>query len=159
MGVHCAPKDVQGFDGLKTCHKCREAKRKCDGKNKSEHIQARREERAKGNQICEDCGHRIRHEKLDADCHSAFHPNSELHVLMKGDLAKFDNLRKEGKLNDKLQAEMKAAYEKQKREASKRLNEQLPSKPVDEDEMREPQPKPEKPNPIFTQCLLTSISC
>ena len=62
---------------------------------------------------------------------------------MKGYLRKLGNLRKEGKLNDELQAEIKADYEKQKREIRKRLNEQFPNKFVDE----EPEPEPEKPKP------------
>ena len=44
----CATKDVEEFDGFKTCNRCREAKRKCYGKNKNEYNQARSEERAKG---------------------------------------------------------------------------------------------------------------
>ena len=62
---------------------------------------------------------------------------------MKGYLRKLGNLRTEGKLNDELQAEIKAEYEKQKREIRKRLNEQFPNKFVDD----EPQPEPEKPKP------------
>ena len=61
---------------------------------------------------------------------------------MKDYLRKLGNLRKEGKLNDELQAEIKAEYEKQKREIRKRLNEQFPNKFVDE-----PQPEPEQPKP------------
>ena len=134
------------FDGLKTCNKCREAKRKCYGKNKNEYNQARREERAKGSQSCEECGHTIKHENWDAHFQYALHPNSELNVLMK-DLRKLGNLRKEGKLNDKLQSDVKAKYEKQKREIHKRLNEQFPYKFVDEEETPEPQPEPDKPKP------------
>ena len=99
--------------------------------------------RAKGGQLCEECGHKIRHENWDAQFHSALHPNSELNILMKGYLRKLGNLRKEGKLNDELQAEIKAEYEKQKREIRKRLNEQFPHRFVDD----EPQPEPEKPKP------------
>ena len=66
---------------------------------------------------------------------------------MKGYLTKLGNLRKEGNLNDELQAEIKAEYEKQKREIRKRLNEQFPNKFVDEEETPEPQPEPEKPKP------------
>ena len=139
----CATKDVEEFDGFKTCHRCREAKRKCYGKNKNEYNQARREERAKGSQLCEVCGHKIKHENWDAHFHYALHPNSELNVLMKGYLQRLGNLRKEGKLNDELQAEIKAEYEKQKREIRKRLNEQFPNKFVDD----EPQPEPEQPKP------------
>ena len=47
---------------------------------------------------------------------------------MKGYLTKLGNLRKEGKLNDELQAEIKAEYEQQEREIRKRLNEQFPNK-------------------------------
>ena len=143
----CATKDIEEFDGFKTCNRCREAKRKCYGKNKSEYNQARREERAKGSQLCEECGHKIKHENWDAHFHSALHPNSELNVLMKDYLRKLGNLRKEGKLIDKLQAEIKAEYEKQKREIRKRLNEQFPHKFVDEEETPEAQPEPEKPKP------------
>ena len=56
----CAAKGVEEFDGFKTCNRCREAKRKCYGKNKNEYNQARREERAKGSQLCEECGHKIK---------------------------------------------------------------------------------------------------
>ena len=143
----CATKDVEEFDGFKTCNKCREAKRKCYGKNKNEYNQARREERAKGSQLCEECGHKIKHENWDAHFHYALHPNSELNILMKGYLTKLGNLRKEGKLNDEIHAEIKAEYEKQKREIRKRLNEQFPNKFIDEEETPEPQPEPEKPKP------------
>ena len=44
----CATKDVEEFDGLKACKRCRQAKRKCYDKNKNEYNQATREERAKG---------------------------------------------------------------------------------------------------------------
>ena len=117
------------------------------GKNKNEYNQTRREERAKGSQLCEECGHKIKHENWDAHFHYALHPNSELNILMKGYLTKLGHLRKEGKLNDELQAEVKADYEKQKREIRKRLNEQFPNKFVDEEETPEPQPEPEKPKP------------
>ena len=76
-----------------------------------------------------------------AHFHYALHPNSELNVLMKDYLRKLGNLRKEGKLNDDIQAEIKAEYEKQKKEIRQRLNEQFPNKFVDD----EPQPEPEKP--------------
>ena len=66
---------------------------------------------------------------------------------MKGYLTKIGKLRKEGKLNDELQAEIKAEYEKQKRQIRKRLNEQFPNKFVDEEEIPEPQLEPEKPKP------------
>ena len=70
----CATKDVEEFDGLKTCNKCREAKRKCYGKNKNEYNQARREERAKGSQLCEECGRKIKRENWDARFHYALPP-------------------------------------------------------------------------------------
>ena len=143
----CATKDVEEFDGFKTCNRCREAKRKCYKKNQKEYNQARREARAKGSQLCEECGHKIKHENWDAHFHYALHPNSELNILMKGYLTKLGNLRKEGKLNDESQAETKAEYEKQKRQIRKRLNEQFPNKFVDEEETPEPQPEPEKPKP------------
>ena len=62
---------------------------------------------------------------------------------MKDYLRKLGNLRKEGKLNDDIQAEIKAEYKKQKRKIRKRLNEQFPNKFVDD----EPQPEPEQPKP------------
>ena len=65
---------------------------------------------------------------------------------MKGYLTKLGNLRKEGKLNDEIQADIKAEYEKQKREIRKRLNEQFPNKFQDEPE-KEEQPENEKPKP------------
>ena len=71
----------------------------------------------------------------------------ELYVLMEGYLTKLGKLRKEGKLNDEIQADIKAEYEKQKREIRKRLNEQFPNKFFDEEETPEPQPEPEKPKP------------
>ena len=104
----------------------REAKRKCYKKNQKEYNQARREERAKGSQLCEECGHKIKHENWDAHFHSALHPNSELNILMKGYLTKLGNLRKEGKLNDKLQSETKAEYEKQKRENTQTIKRTIP---------------------------------
>ena len=142
----CATKDVEEFDGFKTCNRCREAKRKCYGKNKNEYNQTRREERAKGSQLCEECGHKIKHENWDAHFHYALHPNSELNILMKDYLRKLGNLRKEGKLHDDIQAEIKAEYEKQKREIRKRLNEQFPNKFQDEPE-KEEQPEDENPKP------------
>ena len=143
----CATKDIDEFDGLKTCNTCREAKRKCYGKNKNEHNQARREERAKGSRLCTECGHKIKHENWDAHFHYALHPNSELNVLMTDYLRKLGNLRKEGKLNNKLHAEIKAEYEKQKKAIRKQLNEQFPNKFVDAEETPDPQPEPEKPKP------------
>ena len=83
----------------------------------------------------------IKHEEY------ALHPHSELNVLMKDYLRKLGNLRKEGKLNDKLQSDVKAEYEKQKREIRKRLNEQFPYKFVDEEDTPEPQPEPDQPKP------------
>ena len=106
----CATKDVEEFDGFKTCNRCREAKRKCYIKNKNEYNHARREERAKGSQLCEECGQKIKHENWDAHFHYA--SNSELNILMKGYVTKLGKLRKEGKLNDEIQAGIKAEYEK-----------------------------------------------
>ena len=65
---------------------------------------------------------------------------------MKDYLRKLDNLRKEGKLNDDTQADIKAEYEKQKREIRNRLNEQFPNKFQDEPE-KEEQPEDEKTKP------------
>ena len=65
---------------------------------------------------------------------------------MKGYLRRLGELRKEGKLNDELQAEIKAEYEKQKKEIRKRLNEQFPNKFQDEPE-KEEQPEDEKTKP------------
>ena len=94
-----------------------------------------------------------------------YHPNSELNILMKGCLTKLGNLRKEGKLNDQLQSQNEAEYEKQKREIRQRLNEQFPNKFVDEEETPEPQTEPEKPKPdidkVFNHVhqLLTNEWC
>ena len=66
---------------------------------------------------------------------------------MKDYLRKLGNLRKQGKLDDKLQSDIKADYDKQKREIRKRLNEQFPNKVFDEEVMPELQPEPEKPKP------------
>ena len=140
----CATKDIGEFDGHKTCNRCREAKRKCYGKNKNEYNQARREERAKGSRLCTECGHKIKHENWDAHFHYALHPNSELNTLMTDYLRKLSNLRKEGKLNNELHAEIKAEYEKQKKEIRKRLNEQFPNKFVDEEEPEKPKPNIDK---------------
>ena len=97
----CATKDVEEFDGFKTCNRCREAKRKCYKKNQKEYNQARREEIAKGSQLCEECGHQKKqNENWDAHLHCALHPNSERNILMKGYLRRLGELRKEGKLND-----------------------------------------------------------
>ena len=78
------------------------------------------------------------------------------------EIREFGNLRKEGKLNDDIQAEIKAEYEKQKKEIRKRLNEQFAYKFADEEEtpehevscsIREPQPEPEKPKPDIEKVL------
>ena len=145
--LFCATKDIEELKGFKTCSRCREAKRECYGNNKNEYNQARGEKRAKGSQLCTECGHKIKNENWDAHFHCALHPNSELNILMTDYLRKLGNLRKEGKLNNELQAEIKAEYEKQKRVIRKRLNEQFPNKFVDEEETPEPQPEPEKPKP------------
>ena len=58
-----------------------------------------------------------------------------------------------------LQSEIKAEYEKQKREIRKRLSEQVPNKLVDDEETPEPQAEPKKPQPDIDKCLSTSISC
>ena len=60
---------------------------------------------------------------------------------MEGYLRRLGELRKEGKLNDDKEAEIKAEYEKQKREIRKRLHEQFPNKFADD----EPHPEPEQP--------------
>ena len=137
--------DVAEFDGFKTCKRCREAKRKCYSKNKNEYNQARREEGAKGSKLCEECGHKIKNENWEAHFHYALHPNSELNVLLKDYLRRLGELRKEGKLNDELQSDIKAEYDKQKREIRKRLNEQFPKKFVDEEEPEKPKSDPDKP--------------
>ena len=64
---------------------------------------------------------------------------------MKDYLRKLGNIRKEGKLNDDIQAEIKAEYEKRKREIRKRLNDQFPNKFVDEEEPEKPKSDPDKP--------------
>ena len=143
----CVTKDVAEFDGFKTCNRCREAKRKCYKKNQKEYNQARREERAKGSQLCEECGHKLKNENWEAHFHCALHPNSELNVPLKGYLKQLGDLRRQGKLNDKIQAEIKQEYEKQKKIIRKRLNEQFPNRFVDEEETSIPQPEPEKPKP------------
>ena len=68
---------------------------------------------------------------------------------MKGYLKQLGDLRRQGKLNDKIQAEIKEEYEKQKKAIRKRLHEQFPNRFVDEGETSEhkPQPEPEKPKP------------
>ena len=141
----CPTKGVEEFDGFKTCNRCREAKRKCYKTNQKEYNQARREERAKGSQLCEECRHKIKHENWDAHFHYALHPNSELNILMKGYLTKLGNFWKESKLNDEIQSDIKAEYDKQKREIRKRLNEQFPNKFVDEEEPKKPKSDPDKP--------------
>ena len=70
-------------------------------------------------------------------------------------LKRLGELRKEGKLNDDIQAEIKAEYEKQKQEIRKRLNEQFPNKFVD----CEPHPEQNNLNPIMIKCSITFISC
>ena len=151
----CVTKDVAEFDGFKTCNRCQEAKRKCYKKNQKEYNQARREERAKGSKLCEECGHRIKNENWEARFHYALHPNSELNVLLKGYLKQLGDLRRQGKLNDKIQAEIKEEYEKQKKVIRKRLSEQFPNRFVDEGEItehevscsiQEPQPEKHKPD-------------
>ena len=119
----------------------------------------KRRERAKGSQLCEECGRKIKREKWDAHFHYALHPNPELNILMKGHFAKLGNLRKEGKLNDELQAEIKAEYSKQKREIRKRLNEQFPNKLLMKRNPRNLNPILRNLNPILIKCLIMSISC
>ena len=97
----CASKDEEEFHGLKTCSKCREAKRKGYRKNQKEYNQARREERTKGSQLCEECGHKMKHENWDALFQYALHPKTELNRLVKGYSTKMRNFLW-GKLNDKL---------------------------------------------------------
>ena len=113
-------KMLKSLTGLRLAIGAEKPKRKCYKKNQKEYNQARREERAKGSQLSEECGHKIKHENWHAHVHYALHPNSELNILMKGYLTKLGNLRKEGKLNDKLHSEIKAEYEKQKREINKK---------------------------------------
>ena len=154
----CVTKDVEEFDGFKTCNRCREAKRKCYKKHQKDYNQAQREERAKGSHLCEECGHKTKHENCDAIFHYALHPNSKLNVLMKGSLTKLGSSRKEGKLNDEIQADTKAEYEKKKKEIHKRLNKQFPNKFVDDEHevscsVREPQPEPEKTKPDIDKVL------
>ena len=48
---------------------------------------------------------KMEHKNWDAHFHYALHPNSELNILMKGYLRRLGELRKEGKLNDDIQAE------------------------------------------------------
>ena len=144
--------------GLKLV-RCREAKRKCYDRNKNEYNQARREERAKGSKFC---AHRIRYENWEAHFHCALHPNSKLNVLLKGGLSKqLGDLRRQGKLNDKLQAEIKEEYEQQKKQVIRsRLNEEFPNRFVDEGETFEPQPEPEKPKPdIDIAYSIRSMGC
>ena len=155
----CVTKDVAEFDGFKTCHRCREAKRKCYKKNQKEYNQARREERAKGSKLCEECGHRIKNESWEAHFHYALHPNSELNVLLKGCLKQLGDLRRQGKLNDKIQAEIKEEYEKQKKIIRKRLNEQFPTRFVDEEETSEQQPDHEQPKSTLIKYSITFSSC
>ena len=64
--------------------------------------------------------------------------------MAQGYSRKAGSSRKEGKLNDKLQQEIKAEYE-----IRKRFSEQLPNEFVDEEETLGPQPEPEKPKPGF----------
>ena len=112
----------------------------------------RQEEKTQGSQLCEECGHKIRHQNWDAHLHYALHPNSELNMLMKGHLRELGNFRrKAGKLKDKLQADIKAEYELPRTEIRKRLNEQFPNKAVDEEETLETQPVPEKPKPAIDE--------
>ena len=46
----------------------------------------------------------IQNDNGEAHFHYALHPNSELHVLMQGYLKQLGDLRRQGKLNDKIQA-------------------------------------------------------
>ena len=149
----CATKDIEEFDGFKTCNRCREAKRKCYKKNQKEYNQARREERAKGSQVCEECGHKIKHENWDAHFHYALHPNSELNVLMKDYLRKLGNLRKEGKLNDDIQAELRQNTKSRKgkyaNENNFLINLLMMNHSLNQNNL----------NPILIKYSITSISC
>ena len=142
----CATKDDEEFDGYRTCNMCREAKSKCYTKNQKEC-------RAKGSRLCQECGHKIKHESCDAHFHYALHPNSELTVLMKDYLRKLSNSRKERKLNDKMQADIKAEHEKQTREIRKRLK-RFQTNLL----MSNHSPNPNNRNPILTRCLIMSCS-
>ena len=58
----CATKDVEEFDGLRLVIGAEKRKENVTKRTQKEHNQARREERAKGSQLCEECGHKIKHE-------------------------------------------------------------------------------------------------
>ena len=131
--------------GLKRVKNTGKRSEKCYSKNKNEYNQARREERAKGSKLCEECGNRIKNENWKAHYHYALHPNSELNMLMKDYLKQLGDLRRQGKLNDKIQAKIKEEYEKQKKIIRKYLNEQFPNRFVDEEETSEQHSDHEKP--------------
>ena len=86
------------------------------GKTRKNTIRREQRREQKGSQSCEECGHKTNHKHWEAHFHYALRSNSALHVLMKGYLRELGNFRKEGKLNDQLQEDFKAEYEKQQRE-------------------------------------------
>ena len=95
---------LQSLMGLKRVKNAGKRSENATAKNENEYDQARREERAKGSKLCEECGHRIKNESWEAHFHYALHPNSELNVLLKGYLKQLGDLRRQGKLNDKIQS-------------------------------------------------------
>ena len=64
---------------------------------------------------------------------------------IKGYLKQLGDLRRQGKLNDKIQAEIKEEYEKQTKIIGKCLNEQFPNRFVEEEKTAEQHPDHEKP--------------
>ena len=90
---------------------------------------------------------RNKERKLGSPFPLCFASKLRLNVLLKGYLKQLGDLRRQGKLNDKIQADIKEEYEKQQKVIRKRLNEQFPNRFVDEGETSIPEPEPEKLKP------------
>ena len=124
------------------------------GKKQTEYNHARREVRAKGSQLCEECGHKTKHENWDAHFDSALHSNPELNVLMKGYSRRLGNLRQEGKLNDDIQAEIRQNTRSRKRKyANDETNNFLINLLMTNHNV-----SPRHLNPILIKCLITFIN-
>ena len=77
---------------------------------------------------------------------------------MKGYLTQLGDLRRQGKLNDKIQAEIKEECEKPKRVIHKRLNEQFPNRFVDEGKRQNHSQNRRILNPILIKYSITFSS-
>ena len=141
----CATKDIEEFDGFKTCNRCRAAKRKCYKKNQKEYNQARREERAKGSKLCEECGHRIKKKNMGSPFPLRFASEFRTKCAIKGLFKATGRFKKTGQTKRQNTSRLRKNTRSQKKIIRKRLNEQFPNRFVDEEGTSEQQPDHEKP--------------